>query len=214
MFYVCQGSCLCGTANSNKGKVIYCYGDLVPRQGELFEGKEEQGGRATQRDLLAAQLGIWVFGLIALLIVLLLIRKSITSLRKHIKKVTERLPWYHDDDLASTQSASSPPPLRQKDTTLEFTVGSEEDGFPHNEDGTGTPSDPFNPDSPPTSLNIRGREGGKAAAHQARRARPLTCEAPGWPGTRPRQRLPRVWGGVGLGVPARASCPGPKSHHR
>ena len=38
----------------------------------------------------------------------------------------------------------------------------QEDGFPHNEDGTGgTPSDPFNPDSPPTSLNIRGREGGK-----------------------------------------------------
>ena len=26
-------------------KVIYCYGDLVPRHGELFEGKEEEGGR-------------------------------------------------------------------------------------------------------------------------------------------------------------------------
>ena len=38
----------------------------------------------------------------------------------------------------------------------------QEEGFPHNEDGTvGTPSDPFNPDSPPASLNIRGREGGK-----------------------------------------------------
>ena len=29
-------------------KVIYCYGDLVPRHGELFEGKEEQGGRFAQ----------------------------------------------------------------------------------------------------------------------------------------------------------------------
>ena len=26
-------------------QVIYCYGDLVPRHDELFEGKEESGGR-------------------------------------------------------------------------------------------------------------------------------------------------------------------------
>ena len=26
-------------------QVIYCYGDLVPRHGELFEGKEESGNR-------------------------------------------------------------------------------------------------------------------------------------------------------------------------
>ena len=40
----------------------------------------------------------------------------------------------------------------------------QEDGFPHNEDGTaGTPLDPFNPDSPPSSLNIRGKDGGKVA---------------------------------------------------
>lgn len=65
MFYVCQGSCLCGTVN-NRGKVIYCYGDLVPRQGELFAEGSESGGKTSSKDLLAAQLGVWTFGIIAL----------------------------------------------------------------------------------------------------------------------------------------------------
>lgn len=65
MFYVCQGSCLCGTVN-NRGKVIYCYGDLVPRQGELFADGSEGSGSTTSKDLLAAQLGIWTFGIFAL----------------------------------------------------------------------------------------------------------------------------------------------------
>ena len=65
MFYVCQGSCLCGTVN-NRGKVIYCYGDLVPRHGELFAEGEGGSGAATSKDLLAAQLGIWTFGIFAL----------------------------------------------------------------------------------------------------------------------------------------------------
>ena len=65
MFYVCQGSCLCGTVN-NRGKVIYCYGDLVPRQGELFAEGGEQNGKTSSKDLLAAQLGLWTFGIFAL----------------------------------------------------------------------------------------------------------------------------------------------------
>ena len=65
MFYVCQGSCLCGTVN-NRGKVIYCYGDLVPRHGELFAEGENGSGTASSKDLLAAQLGIWTFGIFAL----------------------------------------------------------------------------------------------------------------------------------------------------
>jgi hypothetical protein len=65
MFYVCQGSCLCGTVN-NRGKVIYCYGDLVPRHGELFAEGAETPGTTSSKDLLAAQLGIWTFGIIAL----------------------------------------------------------------------------------------------------------------------------------------------------
>ena len=65
MFYVCQGSCLCGTVN-NRGKVIYCYGDLVPRHGELFAEGAESGGQTSSKDLLAAQLGVWTFGIIVL----------------------------------------------------------------------------------------------------------------------------------------------------
>lgn len=158
MFYVCQGSCLCGTA-SNKGKVIYCYGDLAPRPGELFNEDNETSSRTTSRDLLVAQLGVWVFGLLALLIVLVLINKSISSLRQHIKKVTEQLPWHHDDDDISVHSTSSPH-IRHKDTTLESMV-QEEEGF----DGDGMLSDEDKLDSPdtPLSLNIRGREGGGKA---------------------------------------------------
>ena len=55
------------------------------------------------------------------LIVLLLIRKSITSLRKHIEKVTERLPVYHDEE----EMMSSPGSLHHKDTTLESMLGQE-----------------------------------------------------------------------------------------
>ena len=60
-----QGSCLCGTVGNNRGKVIYCYGDLVPRQNEIFS-ESGASGKTSPRDLLAAQLGIWVFGLLAL----------------------------------------------------------------------------------------------------------------------------------------------------
>lgn len=65
MFYVCQGSCLCGTVN-NRGKVIYCYGDLVPRHGELFAEGTETAGKTSSKDLLAALLGVWTFGIVAL----------------------------------------------------------------------------------------------------------------------------------------------------
>ena len=65
MFYICQSQCLCGTVN-NRGKVIYCYGDLVPRHGELFAEGAESAGQTSNKDLLAAQLGVWTFGIIAL----------------------------------------------------------------------------------------------------------------------------------------------------
>jgi len=119
MFYVCQGSCLCGTAGTNKGKVIYCYGDLVPRQGELFSEESEDTNKIASRDLVAAQLGVWVIGLLALLLVLLLIRKSVSSLREHLEQVTERLPWYHDDDDLVSEPSATSPPIHHKDTTME-----------------------------------------------------------------------------------------------
>jgi len=111
---------------------------------------------ASQRDLLAAQLCIWVFGLLALLIVLLLIRKSITSLRSHIKKVTERLPWYHDDEsLGSPISPLHSPAMDHKDSTVDSIIRNEEPL----EGGLHTGSDADKGDySPPGGLYIRGRE--------------------------------------------------------
>ena len=45
------------------------------------------------------------------LIVLILIRKSITSLQKHLRRVTERLPLYHDDDSSSLAASATSPSL-------------------------------------------------------------------------------------------------------
>jgi hypothetical protein len=72
--------------------VIYCYGDLVPRSGELFAEGGEQGGGTSSKTLLAAQLGVWVFGIFVIIIILLLIRKSIVSLKRHLEKLTDKLP--------------------------------------------------------------------------------------------------------------------------
>jgi len=151
MFYVCQGSCLCGTVN-NRGKVIYCYGDLVPRQGELFAEGGAENGKTSSKDLLAAQLGLWTFGIFALLIVLLLIRRSITSLRRNLQRVTDRLPIYHDDDLISTNSATTP----NKEAGgpgggTASTTGPDGEAMPpsvFSDDGTLTPDDALTDDSP------------------------------------------------------------------
>jgi hypothetical protein len=43
-------------------------------------------------------------------------------MRRHLVKMTERLPLYHDDDLISNHSATSPP-LHGKDTTMDTMVG-------------------------------------------------------------------------------------------
>jgi len=99
---------LCGTVN-NRGKVIYCYGDLVPRHGELFaEGAQGADGGTSSKDLLAAQLGVWTFGIFALLLVLILIRSSIRSMKSHLEKMSNRLPYHFDDDEMSNHSATSP----------------------------------------------------------------------------------------------------------
>ena len=52
------------------------------------------------------------------LIVLLLIRKSITSLRKHIERVTERLPVYHDEEDTCTSPPQSPASTLQHTETM------------------------------------------------------------------------------------------------
>ena len=57
---------------------------------------------------------------------LLLIRKSITSLRRHIERVTERLVTGDSgDEECGLTSAPHSPGLGHKDTTLESMVGHE-----------------------------------------------------------------------------------------
>ena len=61
-----QGSCLCGSIK-NSGKVIYCYGDLLPRNNVYSQSKSSETSKTSSpKDLLAAQLGVWVCGLLAL----------------------------------------------------------------------------------------------------------------------------------------------------
>ena len=56
------------------------------------------------------------------MIVLILIRKSIVSLRRHLERVTDRLPVYHDDEeVMSTNSATSPS-HHHKDTSVDNVV--------------------------------------------------------------------------------------------
>ena len=66
LFLHCQGNCLCSTVN-NRGKVIYCYGDLVPRGDEILGAEAVQAdGGTSSNDLLLAQLGVCTFGICVL----------------------------------------------------------------------------------------------------------------------------------------------------
>ena len=56
------------------------------------------------------------------LLVLILIRKSISSMKRHLEKMTDRLPYHFDDDMISNHSASSPR-IDAKDTTMDTMVG-------------------------------------------------------------------------------------------
>ena len=58
-------------------------------------------------------------------LVLLLIRKSISSLGEHIEKVMAQLPWYDDDDNVMSNHCTTSPPIQHKDTTMESMVGDE-----------------------------------------------------------------------------------------
>ena len=61
-----QGSCLCSQVQ-NSGKVIYCYGDLLPRHNSIIAPEEnKQDSSTSPKDLIAAQLGVWTCGLLAL----------------------------------------------------------------------------------------------------------------------------------------------------
>ena len=56
------------------------------------------------------------------LLVLILIRKSIRSMKNHLEKISSRLPYHFDDDEMSNHSATSPQ-INAKDTTMDTMVG-------------------------------------------------------------------------------------------
>ncbi len=56
------------------------------------------------------------------LIVLILIRKSIASLRLHLEHLTERLPVYHDDEAPSSASPGSSPGHQKSETGVDGAV--------------------------------------------------------------------------------------------
>ena len=53
---------------------------------------------------------------------MILIRKSISSMKRHLEKMTDRLPYHFDDDMISNHSATSPQ-INAKDTTMDTMVG-------------------------------------------------------------------------------------------
>ena len=60
-----QSSCLCRTVN-NRAKVIYCFSDMVPMHGDKFEVSASIQGGNYDRNILSAQIVVWVVGLSAL----------------------------------------------------------------------------------------------------------------------------------------------------
>ena len=60
-----QSSCLCRLVN-NRGKVIYCFSDMVPMHGDKFERNTSTQGSNYERNILAAQILVWVVGFTAL----------------------------------------------------------------------------------------------------------------------------------------------------
>merc|ERR1711953_1656218 len=108
MFQVCQGTCLCAPSPEGygKGKVLYCYGEVVLQRANLRTGGEEEHKEVDQNMFhlqLSQLVGVAVL-LFAILLVLVSIRRSISKLHHQIKKVVKMM-------------MMSPPPSRQN--TLE-----------------------------------------------------------------------------------------------
>merc|ERR1712037_266023 len=82
MFYICQGYCLCQSGETSG--VVYCYGDLVPRVGQ----EEENGGlKEWYGTILTIQLAVWVVGLLAIILLLCLVLRSLFSLEVQLVRL-------------------------------------------------------------------------------------------------------------------------------
>merc|ERR1711953_93582 len=95
MFQVCQGTCLCAPSPEGygKGKVLYCYGEVVLQRANLRTGGEEEEKEVDQNMFhlqLSQLVGVAVL-LFAILLVLISIRRSISKLHHQIKKVVKMM---------------------------------------------------------------------------------------------------------------------------
>lgn len=103
-FQVCQGTCLCApsTEGYGRGKVLYCYGEVVLQRPNLRPSEEEE--KTTQweeQSLQLVQLVAVAVLLTLVFFVLLSICQGVSKLQGQLKKV-----------LQSVQAMASPPPSR------------------------------------------------------------------------------------------------------
>jgi len=89
LFQVCQGTCLCSPSSEGygKGKVLYCYGEVVLQRASLREDEEDSAEEGEVYSLQLAQLIAVAVLLCAVLFVLITIKQSLTKLQKQIKKI-------------------------------------------------------------------------------------------------------------------------------
>ncbi|XP_023347353.1 uncharacterized protein LOC111716156 [Eurytemora carolleeae] len=96
LFHVCQGTCLCASSSSEgygKGKVLYCYGEVVLQRANLRSGGEE--GEENSEELYTfqiIQLISIVVLLLALLLVLVTIKQGLTRIQKQVKRILVLMP--------------------------------------------------------------------------------------------------------------------------
>jgi len=96
LFHVCKGTCLCASGSGDgygKGKVLYCYGEVVLQRANLRSDKKD----STQEDedlytFQIVQLVSIVVLLLALLLVLMTIKQGLTRIQKQVKRILVLMP--------------------------------------------------------------------------------------------------------------------------
>jgi len=95
MFHICQGTCMCASSEGgNKGKVLYCYGEVV-LQRDLMRGDTNEPSEEEQTEiyfLQISQIVAYVVLILAILLVLLSIRKGLGKIQSQVKHILLTIP--------------------------------------------------------------------------------------------------------------------------
>lgn len=94
MFHICQGSCFCAGEGRSKGKVLYCFGEMVIERSNLREEEKGSGGAEEEQMyyIQLAQLVIVVALILAVLSVLLCIHSGVSRVRRQVTRILDSLP--------------------------------------------------------------------------------------------------------------------------